>query len=192
MSEQARVRIISVNVGRAVPVEWRGRTGSTGIRKTPVDRPVTFGPDGLDGDEQGDPTVHGTIDKAVYMYDASHYVHWRREIDGVEVPYGFFGENLTVAGLLEEEVRVGDRFRVGEAVLTATGPRFPCWKLESRVGRTGFIRTFLRSGRSGVYFSVSGTGRFGADDEMVRIETDPGRPTIAEVVRKKWEDDGKG
>ena len=184
------LRVVSVNVGRARPIEWRGRTGSTGIRKSPARGAVAFGPAGLEGDEQGDPAVHGGAEKAVYGYAASHYEKWRRELEGLEVPFGFFGENLTVDGLLEEEIRVGDRFRLGTAALTAASPRFPCWKLEARVGRSGFARRFLRSGRSGIYFSVAGTGVVAAGDELVRIDTDPGRPTIAELVRRKWEDGG--
>ena len=91
--------------------------------------------------------MHGGVDKAVYVYPSEHYAYWRRELPGVELPWGVFGENLTTEGLLEENVRIGDRFRMGSAEFVVTQPRMPCFKLGIRFGRMDMLKRFLHSRR---------------------------------------------
>ncbi len=142
-------KIISVNVGLPRLVVWRGATVSTGIFKSPVEGRVYLRTLNLEGDRQSDLSVHGGPLKAVYAYPSEHYDYWRAELPEMELPWGMFGENLTTEGLSEETVKIGDRFRIGEAELTVTQPRLPCHKLGIKFKRTDIIRRFLASGRTG-------------------------------------------
>src|SRR5689334_18073661 len=116
------MKVVALSVGLPREVEWHGQTVLTSIYKSPVDRRLPVTRLNLEGDEQSDLTVHGGVHKAVYAYPAEHYDFWRGDLPGVELPWGVFGENLTTEGLLED-VRIGDRFRVGSAELVVTQPR---------------------------------------------------------------------
>jgi MOSC domain-containing protein YiiM len=177
------MRIISLNVGRPRLVVWEGRTVSTGIYKTPVAGRVMLRTLNLDGDRQADLTVHGGPDKAVYSYPSEHYGHWRGELPDMELPWGMFGENFTVEGLDESSVNIGDHFRVGEAEVTVTQPRMPCYKLGIKFGRADILKRFLASGRTGFYFSVRREGEVGAGDEIELIGRDENTVTVADVTR---------
>lgn len=180
MSETPRV--LSVNVARARSVPWRGQTVRTGIFKVPVEGRVKVHRLGLQGDEQADLEVHGGPLKAVYAYPSEHYAFWRKELLGIPLPWGAFGENLTVAGLSEEGVRVGDRFRIGTALLAATKPRFPCYKLGIKFGREDLLDRFLASGRTGFYLRVVEEGELGTGDGMEVLGGGEGQTTIADLV----------
>ncbi len=148
------MRVVSLNVGLPREIEWRGQSVRTSIFKTPIDRRLRVTTLNLEGDEQSDLSVHGGVDKAVYAYPFEHYGFWRRELPEVDFPWGAFGENLTIEGLLEEDVRIGDLLRVGSAEFVVTQPRMPCFKLGIRFGRPDMVKRFLRSGRTGFYFAV--------------------------------------
>jgi MOSC domain-containing protein YiiM len=173
--------LLSVNVGCIQAVPYRGRQIATGIFKHAVDGPVMVRALNLDGDQQADPSVHGGVDKAVYLYPAEHYEAWRLELDR-ELAYGHFGENLTVTGLLEEDVRIGDQLQVGEALLEVTQPRVPCFKLGIKMGDQHFLRRFLESGRSGFYCRVLCEGTVEAGQQIELIYRDTAMPAIADVV----------
>jgi len=175
------VHVISINVGRPRPVSQHGTIVYTGIFKAPVAGPVRVGPEHLDGDEQADLTVHGGIEKAVYAYPAEHYGFWRDELRGRELPWGMFGENLTVEGILESDVRVGDRLCIGTAEFIVTRPRLPCFKLGIRFGRPDMVKRFWRGGRSGFYLAISAEGFVEAGDAITIHTGDPTAPTIASV-----------
>src|SRR5690349_14033253 len=151
---QRGVKIISVNVGRPKTVQWHRKTVLTSIWKSPVEGPVHVAPFNLFGDEQSDLTVHGGPNKAVYGYPTEHYEYWRRELPDAELSWGAFGENLSTEGLLETDVAIGDRFRIGSAELIAVQPRIPCYKLGIRFGRDDMVKRFMASRRSGFYFSI--------------------------------------
>ena len=157
------MKLISVNVGLPREVEWHGQPVTTGIFKEPVEGAVTIRRINLDGDRQADLTVHGGPEKAVYGYPSEHYEYWRGELPDQTFPWGKFGENLTTEGLLEEALYIGDRLKVGSAVLTVTQPRLPCYKLALRFNRDDMIKRFLSSQRSGFYFSVNEEGEVQAD-----------------------------
>ena len=190
MPEPAPLRLLSVNVSLARTVPWEGGTVSTGIYKVPARGRVRVGRLGLAGDEQADRRFHGGTAKAVYAYPSEHYAFWTKELPGMELPWGFFGENLTTVGLEEDEVHVGDRFRIGTAVLEVTKPRFPCYKLALRVGREDIIDRFWRSGRSGFYSCLIEEGFVAAGDPIERLRTESASPTIAEVVRARLRQEG--
>src|SRR5689334_12877581 len=120
------MKLLSVNVSQLATVAYRGRSVTTGIFKTPVRHRVTVQRMNLEGDRQADLSVHGGTDKAVYIYPFEHYATWARELGRNDLTFGQFGENLTVEGMLEETVHIGDTFRVGRALLEVTQPRVPC------------------------------------------------------------------
>ncbi|HII39883.1 MAG TPA: MOSC domain-containing protein [Thermoplasmata archaeon] len=188
MNEDARVVSVSVASARTVP--WKGRAVRTGIFKAPTDGRVRVRRLGLEGDEQADLEVHGGPLKAVYAYPSEHYAFWREELPGTPLPWGAFGENLTVAGLAEEGVRLGDRFRIGTAVLAATKPRFPCYKLGIKFGREDLVDRFLASGRTGFYLRVVKEGELGSGDPIEVQGGGEGQPTIADLVAARQADQG--
>ena len=143
------MRMLSVNVGLPREVEWRNEPVTTAIHKAAVSGPVRVRRLNLDGDRQADLSVHGGPDKAVYVYPSEHYPFWKEELPGVALPWGAFGENLTVEGVNETAVRVGDVLRAGTAEFIVTQPRLPCYKLNIRFQRPDMVKRFLRSGRTG-------------------------------------------
>jgi MOSC domain-containing protein YiiM len=177
------MHIISVNVGLPREVDWKGKRVSTGIFKEPVAGRVVARRLNLDGDRQADLTVHGGEEKAVYAYPAEHYDYWRQELPNTALPWGVFGENLTTSGLLEDAVNVGDQFRVGAALLQATQPRLPCYKLGLKFGREDMVRRFLTGGRYGWYLAVVEEGGIGAGDTIERVHRDPHNLTVADIAR---------
>jgi len=179
----SEARVISVNVGQPQEVKFRNGTVLTGIFKQPVASRVTVKELNLAGDRQADLTVHGGLDKAVYCYPVEHYPFWAAELPGTDLPYGMFGENLTTKGLDETSVHIGDRFRIGSAVLQVTQPRTPCYKLGIKFGRSDMVENFWSSGRSGFYFSVIVEGEIGAGDVIERVAVGLGRVSVAEVLQ---------
>ena len=176
------MRVVSVNVGGPREVEWRGRRVRTSIWKTPVAGRVRVGRLDLEGDEQSDLAVHGGPDKAVYVYPSEHYDDWRRELPGTDLPWGAFGENLTIQGLLEDGVRIGDRLRAGSAEFSVTQPRMPCYKLGVRFGRDDMVKRFLASGRTGFYLSVLAEGDVASGDAIALTMRDSHEVTVADIA----------
>ena len=175
--------VISVNVGLPREVMWKGKTVTTGIFKEPVPGRVALDSLNLAGDRQADLRVHGGPDKAVYVYPVEHYDYWRGELTGVELPFGAFGENLTVEGLLENKINIGDRFRIGTAELVVRQPRLPCYKLAVRFQRDDIIKRFLDSRRTGFYFAVTREGDVSSGDQIEILSRDPNGVTIPDIVR---------
>lgn len=163
------LQLHSVNVGTARPVRIGERKILSAIGKASVNGPVTVGALGLAGDEQADLSVHGGLDKAVYAYPAVHYAFWQaqRRERGVSLfdetlPPGFMGENLTVDGLLEHEVYVGDRLHFPDCVLRVTAPREPCYKFNAVMGFAQAARAMAIAGCCGYYLAVEQPGRIAA------------------------------
>ena len=177
------MQVMSANVGLPRYVVWKGMSVQTGIFKEPVEGPVTVSKLNLAGDQQADLTVHGGSEKAVYAYPAEHYEYWRRELPEVSFSWGRFGENLTTEGLTENALCIGDRLRVGSAVLMVTQPRMPCYKLALRFDRDDMIKRFLTSRRTGFYFSVIEEGEVRAGSEVEILSLDPHRVTVVDIVR---------
>jgi MOSC domain-containing protein YiiM len=177
------VRIASVNVGVPAPLRRGAREVRSGIVKAPVEGRVHVGRVNIDGDGQADLRVHGGPDKAVYGYPAEHYAAWAEELGRDDLVTGIFGENLTTEGLAEDDVLIGDRFRIGTALLEVSQPRLPCFKLGMRMGDPGFLRPFLRSGRVGFYFRVIEEGDLAAGDAIARVSRGEGGLSIVDAVR---------
>jgi len=177
------MQVISINVGLPREVEWRDEIVLTSIFKEPVSGRVHVDRLNIEGDRQSDLTVHGGVNKAVYVYPSEHYAFWRKELPDADLPWGAFGENLTIDGLTEDTVRIGDRLAIGSAEFVVTQPRMPCYKLTIRFGRADMIKRFYRSGRSGFYLAVTKEGEIGAGDEISLVNRDPDSITIAEAAR---------
>jgi MOSC domain-containing protein YiiM len=177
------VKIISVNVGLPRLVLRDGEPVSTGIFKEPVTHRVMMRTLNLDGDRQADLSVHGGPEKAVYVYPSEHYDFWKRELPDMDLPWGVFGENFTTTGLLETEVNIGDKFRIGMAEVMVTQPRMPCYKLGIRFGRPDIIKRFLVSERTGFYLSVLKEGEVGAGDEIELLERNGAGVKVVDVTR---------
>src|SRR6476659_3823354 len=177
------MKLLSVNVGLPREVEWNRRTIRTSIFKAPVSGRVQVRKLNLDGDAQSDLTVHGGVDKAVYVYPAEHYTFWRNELPNADLDWGVFGENFTTQGALDDKaVRIGDRFRIGSAAFVVTQPRMPCFKLGIRFGRVDIIKRFLRSGRNGFYLAVAEEGEVGPGDSIELLRRDENGVTVADIV----------
>ena len=181
------MKVLSVNVGLPRIVEYNGEPVATGIYKESVgDARIAVNDFNLGGDAQADLRVHGGYSKAVYLYPAEHYKFWRTEFPEMELPFGMFGENLTTEGVLEKDVGIGDKFRIGTAEFLVTEPRQPCFKLGIRFGRTDIIKRFAKSGRSGFYVAIAKAGELGAGDEIESISREEFAPSIFDVVRERF------
>ena len=177
------MRVVSVNVGLPRSVRWKGREVTTGIFKKPVAGRIPLRRLNLDGDRQADLAVHGGAAKAVYAYPLEHYFYWQEELRQ-ELPFGAFGENLTIEGApLEHEVAIGDRLRIGTAQLVVTQPRLPCYKLGLRFGRDDMVKRFLASGRTGYYLAIENEGDVGAGDRVDVVARHLARIPVAEITR---------
>jgi MOSC domain-containing protein YiiM len=176
-------KILSVNVSLPKEIDFEGQRVITGIFKEPIEGRIKLRALNLDGDKQADLAVHGGPDKALYAYPIEHYGFWREVFPGMEMPYGMFGENLTIEGLMENEVSVGDTFEIGSSKVIATQPRMPCYKLGIKFGRMDVIKKFLASGRSGIYFKVFEEGEIGAGDPIVQIKKDTNQVAISDIAR---------
>lgn len=176
------MKLLSINVGPPREVEWQRRIVRTSIFKAPVSGRIRVTTLNLEGDEQSDLSVHGGIDKAVYVYPSEHYAFWRDELPGTDLPWGAFGENFTTEGLLEDAAHIGDRLRVGSAEFKVTQPRMPCFKLGIRFGRLDMVKRFLHSGRTGFYFAVTKEGELTAGDSLALVAQDEHLVTVADVA----------
>jgi len=180
------MKVLSVNVGLPRIVEYNGEPVATGIYKESVGGRVKVNEFNLAGDAQADLTVHGGYFKAVYLYPSEHYEFWREQLPEMDLPFGVFGENLTTTGLLETDVKVGDRLQIGTAQFIVTQPRQPCFKLGIRFNRADIIRRFAKSGRSGFYLAIEKTGELGAGDSVNFVSRELTGESIADVVRRRF------
>ena len=175
-------RVISLNVGQPTQVPYRGNMISTGIFKHPIEGRVMLHTTGFDGDGQADPSVHGGAHKAAYIYSADDYAWWVQEL-GHPVQHGEFGENLTVTGLRDDTVSVGDVLRIGGALVQVAAPREPCFKLGIRMGDPRFQARFREANRMGFYVRVLEGAEVGVGDAVKVVERAEGSVTIAEFHR---------
>jgi MOSC domain-containing protein YiiM len=162
--------VISTNIGEPKTIVWHGKKEQTGIYKFPVDHPIFLGKEDVENDHVMDRKYHGGVDKACYLYSANHYNFWEKFYPELEMPWGMFGENLTVEGLHENEITVGDIFEIGEAVVQATQPRQPCYKLGIRFQNPKVVKQFVESGFPGVYVRVLKNGMVRTGEKMILKE----------------------
>ena len=176
-----RPRVLSVNLARPRTLERRGRPQRTGIWKYPAAGPVRMSESGVEGDFVGDRRAgHGAPDKTVYSYAREDYDWWEEELQRTLEP-GAFGENLTLEGLDASHAEVGERWRVGSALLEVSGPRLPCWKLGVKMGDPKFVKRFGAALRLGAYLRVLEEGEVAAGDAAAVFDR-PGHGVTVELV----------
>jgi MOSC domain-containing protein YiiM len=183
--------LLSVNTAPARELLIGGRSVTSGIGKRAVDGRRRVGYLGIDGDEQADPVHHGGIGKAVYAYPSEHYPFWetvRAQLGlaawGEKLPFGALGENLTLSGLLESEVWVGDLLRFADCALAVSGPRFPCFKLNAVMGFEHASKAMVAQGWCGFYLAVRVPGTIGAG-EPFELVAGPREIDIPELFRAR-------
>ncbi|GGI70409.1 MOSC domain-containing protein [Deinococcus wulumuqiensis] len=174
------MKIISVNVGQPTALQVGERTVVTGIRKHPVPGRVRVDEQGLEGDRIMNRRYHGGPDQAVYVYTREDYDAWEERLGRTLEP-GAFGENVLISGAESAEVRIGERFTLGEVVLEATAPRIPCGTLGARMEDAGFVKRFVQVRRPGFYARVLTPGEIGKGDPVTRIPAPDGAPSIGEL-----------
>jgi MOSC domain-containing protein YiiM len=177
------MQVVSVNVSKPKDVVHDGAVVSTGIFKEPVKGRLWVRKLGIEGDGQADLTAHGGPDQAVYAYPVEHYAYWEEQLGRDPLPFGQFGENLSITGIDEASARVGDTLKIGTAVLQVTQPRLPCYKLGIRMGAgKSFPKRFQKSGRVGFYLRVMKEGELAAGDRIERVDV-PDSVTIIEFLK---------
>ena len=181
-------QVVSVSTGRAVPAEWAGGAGRTAIDKRPVAGAVRVGRLGLDGDEQADLVDHGGPEQAVYVYAREDLDWWSRQL-GREIRNGAFGENIVTRGLDITNALIGERWRLGSAVVQITSCRIPCGTFRQWTQEKGWVKRFAREGRPGAYLRVLEEGMVAAGDTVTVLGRPAQRVTIAESMAAYYGDE---
>ena len=174
-------RLLSVNVGLPRDVTWSGRTVRTGIWKSPVEGRRMVRKLNIVGDGQGDLAGHGGEQRTVFVYQMESYHYWERFLGRNDFVYGQFGENFTIEGLPDDEVCIGDRYRVGDTIFEVSQPRVTCYRIGIRMNEPRMAALLVAHRRPGFYFRVLQEGEVGAGDDIVKIADGPERITVAEV-----------
>jgi ferredoxin-NADP reductase/MOSC domain-containing protein YiiM/ferredoxin len=174
-------RLLSVNVGRPREIEWEGKTVRTAIWKEPVDGPRMVRRINIEGDDQADRLAHGGEHRAVFVYQIESYRYWKRELGRNDFTYGQFGENFSVDGLADDEVCIGDRYRIGAAVFEVTQPRVTCYRVGIRMDEPAMPSLLVAHHRPGFYLRVLEEGEVQAGDAIVKVADGPERLTVADV-----------
>jgi len=179
--EGRMARLLSVNVGFPRDVTWNGKTVRTSVWKTPVDGRRMVRKLNIDGDAQADLAGHGGEQRAVFVYQMDSYHYWERFLGRSDFTFGQFGENFTVEGLADNEVCIGDRYRIGGSEFEVTQPRVTCYRVGIRMNEPRMPALLVSHHRPGFYFRVLQEGEVGANDDIVKITDGPERVTVAEV-----------
>ena len=175
------MKVLSVNLGTPKQYDWMGQPVTTSIFKSPVEGEVQVKTLDLDGDVQSDLSVHGGVHKAVYVYPHEHYAYWIEH--GIKpLTMGNFGENLTVEGLLEDDIQIGDELEIGSARFAVTQPRLPCYKLQVRFNRPEMTKIFWNSRRFGFYLKVTREGALATDAPINIVKRDPNAVSVADLI----------
>jgi MOSC domain-containing protein YiiM len=173
-------KIISLNVGLPGTILYEGTEVQSAITKQPVSGFVYLSKSNFDGDKQADLVNHGGLDKAVCAYSYTHYSYWEKEL-GQKLALPSFGENLTIDGLKEDQVHIGDIFQLGEATLQVTQPRQPCYKLASKLSHPDMVLKVRNTSYSGYYFRVLNEGNVSPNDDLILKNSDPHKISISFV-----------
>lgn len=173
--------LLSVNVGMPQNVAWQGRTVFTSVWKSPVNGPRMVRRLNIDGDGQGDLAGHGGEHRAVFVYQMDSYHYWQRELGRADFEYGQFGENFTIDGLSDQDVCIGDRYRIGKALFEVSQPRVTCYRVGIRMQEPRMAALLVAHNRPGFYFRVIEEGEIEAGDEIVQVATGQERMSVSEV-----------
>ena len=175
------MKILSINVSEPQKVTFNGKELITSIYKKPVSNKVTVSSQGIEGDRQADLTVHGGYDKAVYAYSYTHYRTWSEKLNSNFTEYGLVGENLTIDDFNEEDINIGDQFKINECLLQVSQPRIPCYKIGIKLNSRDFPRMFSQSGLLGSYLRVIHDGEITPGDEIQKVHAEDNSMSIRDV-----------
>lgn len=174
------MKVIATNLGERKKIIWKGKSFDTGIFKVPV-ASVILETNDVKGDAVVDRRYHGGKNKAVYAYNSNHYSFWKEQYADLDWDFGMFGENLTIEGLEETNLHLGDTFQVGEAIIAVSGHREPCSKLGMRFNDAQMVKKFWNTTKCGAYFKILREGEVKAGDELILIEKKENNKSVAEL-----------
>ena len=177
------MKVLSVHVGSLQEMLRNGKKIQTGIFKQPTEGPIEVKQLGLEGDQQANKKLHGGVYKAICVYPSEHYDLWKEELGNPGLSFGDFGENLTTAGLMEGDICLGDRLRIGSVEMVVTQPREPCITLNARLDTKDLSARIRKSGRSGFYCSVEREGTIESGDSIEYISRDENKVSVSDFNR---------
>mgnify|MGYP001055605337 CR=1 FL=1 len=172
------MKVISTNIGNSTTIHWNGKEEQTGIFKYPSNEALFLGKTAVLKDTVIDRVHHAGINKACYLFSAEHYPYWKKMYPKLEWNWGMFGENLTIKGLNEADMRIGDVYKIGAALVQVTQPREPCYKLGVRFGTQEIIRQFIAHGFPGTYVRILKEGEVKTNDELILVERSENTLTV--------------
>ncbi|MEW2922733.1 MOSC domain-containing protein [Muricauda sp. ANG21] len=164
------MKVISTNIGKPTPIVWNGKQTTTGIYKYPSNEPIFLEKESVAKDTIADRKVHGGIFKACYLFSSDHYPYWKEKYPNLDWDWGMFGENLTVEGLDESKIRIGNIYKLGSALVQITQPREPCFKLGIRFQSQEILKEFIDHGFPGTYIRILEVGQVTTGDVMELVE----------------------
>lgn len=177
------MKIISTNIGKPRVVKWKKGEVTTGIFKQPVNQPLVLEKTDVEGDHVIDRKYHGGVDKACYLYSADHYPFWKQQYSNLNWQYGMFGENLTIEGLDETAMHIGDTYEIGSAVVQISQPRQPCFKLGIKFEDPGVLRKFIAQSYSGIYVRIITEGEVNSGDALKLVKREGNGLSVADVFQ---------
>ncbi len=178
------MKIISTNIGLPQTITWKEKDLQTGIFKKPVNEPIFLSKMGVVGDAVMNEKAHGGIDKSCYLYSTNHYDYWKQKYPDLDWSWGIFGENLSIAGLAENKMHIGDVLEIGDSIVKITQPRIPCYKLGIRFNNQEIIKQFLDAERSGIYVKVLKDGFVKAGDQVYLLERPSNSLTVTQIFNQ--------
>ncbi|MGV6861548.1 MAG: MOSC domain-containing protein [Putridiphycobacter sp.] len=179
------MKVKSVNIGKIKTVKWKNKTIKTGIFKTPVNQIVLGGND-VELDQVVDRKYHGGLEKACYIYSEDHYAYWQKLYPNLEFNFGMFGENITITGLNESKIFIGDIYKLGDATVQVTQPREPCFKLGIKFGTQAILKQFINAPYPGIYLKVIETGLVKAEDTFQLIERQHDSMSVTAIYHLRY------
>jgi MOSC domain-containing protein YiiM len=164
------MRVLSTNIGKLTPITWNGKELHTGIYKYPTNSTLLLEKETVANDAIANRKVHGGIYKACYLFSAKHYPYWEKRYPNLDWNWGMFGENLSIVDMDETQIRIGDIYKIGSALVQITQPREPCFKLGIRFGTQQILKEFIDHGYPGMYVRILEEGKVSPEDELILIK----------------------
>jgi len=175
------MKVIATNIGTSTTFQWNGKEEQTGIFKYPVDKPLFLGKTDVAKDTVIDRKHHAGVHKACYLFSADHYTYWKGKYPDLEWDWGMFGENLTIQGMDESLIRIGDVYKIGSALVQVSQPREPCYKLGIRFKDQSIVREFISYGYPGTYVRILVEGDVQREDELELMEQSKNPLTVKQI-----------
>ncbi len=177
------MKVIATNISKGTIITWHGKEEKTGIFKTPTQEPIFLGKTDVEKDTVVDRKYHGGLDKACYLFSAEEYKYWKKLYPNLDWDWGMFGENLTIAGLEESQIRIGDIYKLGGALVQISQPREPCYKLGIRFETQNIIKQFIDRSHPGTYVRIMEEGLVSQGDSMVLVKQSENSLTIQQFYQ---------